>query len=273
MANLFVPDQYNLWIHLLTAVVRQSWNHRGLGDRGKAGLTVTHLLSQIPLWNNSCCSRALGERASGCSRIGRRHNTRFAIVSDPLSYLYTSASPGKLIALHCRKAPVSKQPNNWRAEKCQMAKKGRMRFKSSPHVHKGRVCDSFKCVSHMWKPLLRRRYLEEVIKSQIGAERFFCSWEKDLMFKGPLAADLVVMLVGNMVIGNRGEVDSWRYCNWQERQENRWSGSLRWADTAAVLLQCQRGQKIETREKVGKTAVSGFEFSLKKLFRIIWMEM
>ena len=49
MANLFVPDQYNLWIHLLTAVVRPSWNHRGLGDRGKAGLTVTHLLSQIPL--------------------------------------------------------------------------------------------------------------------------------------------------------------------------------------------------------------------------------
>ena len=123
MANLFVPDQYNLWIHLLTAVVRQSWNHRGLGDRGKAGLTVTHLLPQIPLWNNSCCSRAVGERAGGCSRIGRRHNNRFAIVSDPLSYLYTSASPGKLIALHCRKAPVSKQPNSWRAKKCQMAKK------------------------------------------------------------------------------------------------------------------------------------------------------
>ena len=261
MANLFVPDQYNLWIHLLTAVVRQSWNHRGLGDRGKAGLTVTHLLSQIPLWNNSCCSRAVGERTGECSRIGGRHNNRFAIVSDPLSYLYTSASPGKLIALHCRKAPVSKQPNSWRAKKCQMAKKGRMRFKSSPHVHKGRACDSFKCVSHMWQPLLRRRYLEEVIKSQIGAERLFCSWEKDWMFKGPAAAGLVVMLVGNMVIGNRVEVDSWRYCNWQERQENRWSGSLRWADRAAVGLQCQRGQKIETREKVGKTAISGLELS------------
>ena len=140
-------------------------------------------------------------------------------------------------------------------------KKGRMRFKSSPHVHKGRACDSFKCVSHMWQPLLRGRYLEEVIKSQIGAERLFCSWEKDWMFKGPAAAGLVVMLVGNMVIGNRVEVDSWRYCNWQERQENRWSGSLRWADRAAVGLQCQRGQKIETREKVGKTAISGLELS------------
>ena len=60
---------------------------------------------------------------SGRAGVAELLNNRFAIISDPLSYLYTSASPGKLIALHCRKAPVSKQPNSWRAKKCQMAKK------------------------------------------------------------------------------------------------------------------------------------------------------
>ena len=39
--------------------------------------------------------------------------------------------------------------------------------------------------------------------------------------KDPVVDGVVVMLVGDMVIGNRVEVDSWRYCNWQERQENR----------------------------------------------------
>ena len=116
----FATDSY-LRANLLT--VEKSWNHRGLSHSRKAALTETRLFTALfTVW----CGEITVDVAGGvCSRICR-HNRQPAIVSDPLSYLYTTASrASKLIALDCREAPMSKQANSWLAKKCKS------RFKSS----------------------------------------------------------------------------------------------------------------------------------------------
>ena len=102
--------------NLLT--VKQSWNHmRGLSDRGKAALTVPRLFTA----RRTVCGEITVDVAPACV-------AEFdGITPSPLSYLTHLAIyirphlASKLIALDCREAPMSKQPNCHRAKKMQNA--------------------------------------------------------------------------------------------------------------------------------------------------------
>ena len=128
--------------NLLT--VKQSWNHmRGLSDRGKAALTVPRLFTA----RRTVCGEITVDVAPAgvCSRIWR-HNSQPAIVSDPLSYLYTTASRQQINRFGLSGGSdvktaklLSRQKN---AECCL-----------NPHTH--RACHSFKCLSHMLKHQLK----------------------------------------------------------------------------------------------------------------------